>query len=688
MMISRLSWHLRQVNTDHVRGIGLTLLLIFSTITVGVPVLGTGATGTATAASTITVDTSGGADYTSIQHAVDNATTGDTIEVHSGTYHESIQIDTTVTITAPNGATIDGAPLSSGAIAFTILGQAAPEINGFTITGYSSGLYARGTGGSWTLRDTTIRNSSFGGVRAQDSTGDWVIENSVIRDDQNDAVDAHNTSGSWTIRDSTFTSRVYAESTTGQWLIDGVTIKNTSYAASIVARNSDSAWTVRDTTLTEPSSVGIDASGSTGNWQVHAVTISNASNSGVSAFSASGDWEIRDSTIQNSTDAGVEAFGTSGAWSIHENSFENNGVGVSTGSTNPTGDATRNWWGACDGPSGDFNGSGDGATGNLAVKPYYTNAAQTTLSNETTSPCTTSPSYDFDVELWDTSATVTQGTDVTIEIGPRNNLNQPVSGTTVELLVDANNDGQYTSDEVVDSQNADFGATEYRRFNLTYSNVQLAAGDYDYIGRIRADGDTTDSFTTGTLTVQAGNGSSGSGDTIISSSRSSLQAAPDDTIDITYTITNPANSDTTVLVEFPNLPANLSLQSVSGDVGQNLTGSTPPGLITSQLLAGSSTTVTATIAVANGTPTGQALTVTAEGTIQAGGTTRTNTTTTDLNITTQDPIVTRFGGEDGEVDNLDLLSAVNAANRGEQVGGEPVTNLDILQLVNRVNQQS
>lgn len=50
-----------------------------------------------------------------------------------------------------------------------------------------------------------------------------------------------------------------------------------------------------------------------------------------------------------------------------------------------------------------------------------------------------------------------------------------------------------------------------------------------------------------------------------------------------------------------------------------------------------------------------------------------------------DEVAQRFGGDDGEIGNLDVLRAVNAANNGEEIGGEPVSNLDVLQVVNAAN---
>ena len=54
------------------------------------------------AAATLTVDGDGGADYTSIQDAVWAANTGDTVFVHSGIYHEAINIYNDINLVGEN----------------------------------------------------------------------------------------------------------------------------------------------------------------------------------------------------------------------------------------------------------------------------------------------------------------------------------------------------------------------------------------------------------------------------------------------------------------------------------------------------------------------------------------------------------------------------------------------------------
>lgn len=68
----------------------------------------------------------------------------------------------------------------------------------------------------------------------------------------------------------------------------------------------------------------------------------------------------------------------------------------------------------------------------------------------------------------------------------------------------------------------------------------------------------------------------------------------------------------------------------------------------------------------------------------------TDTTTTQIEIQsdTSSSIPTdlqRFTGGDSTIGNLDVLAAVQAANDGTQIAGQPVGNLDVLRVVQYVN---
>ncbi len=69
-------------------------------------------------AATITVNASGGADYTTIQGAINNAFAGDTILVYSGTYYENIIVDKKLTINGINNPIIN-----AGGSVVTLIGE-------------------------------------------------------------------------------------------------------------------------------------------------------------------------------------------------------------------------------------------------------------------------------------------------------------------------------------------------------------------------------------------------------------------------------------------------------------------------------------------------------------------------------------------------------------------------------------
>jgi hypothetical protein len=152
---------------------------------------------------------------------------------------------------------------------------------------------------------------------------------------------------------------------------------------------------------------------------------------------------------------------------------------------------------------------------NVQLDPgTYQYRAQISKSGQTTTSYTngtltveggSSEPFDFGVEL-EQEETVAQGDDANISAYPNNRADEPVSNATLELVVDADADGQFESDEVVASRSVDFDAGEYRTVELTYENVQLDPGTYQYRAQISKNGETTPSFTNGTLTVENGSG--------------------------------------------------------------------------------------------------------------------------------------------------------------------------------------
>jgi len=130
------------------------LMLVFLAVAVCVMSAGVGA------AAVITVDDSGGADFTSIQAAVDAASDGDTIEVRSGMYVENVDVDKQLTlhgIDDGGGMPVVDAANSSDHV--FLCNADDVTISGFNITGaterYKSGLYLNG------VQHNTISNNKL-----------------------------------------------------------------------------------------------------------------------------------------------------------------------------------------------------------------------------------------------------------------------------------------------------------------------------------------------------------------------------------------------------------------------------------------------------------------------------------------------------------------------------------------------
>jgi len=277
-----------------------------------------------------------GSGYDALGPAVRAADPGDTVVVRPGTYTPHVVLNRSVTVVAPDGATLAGTG-GREETAFTVPrgSDAAPTVVGFTVVGYGGGaVLAKRTTGNWTLRDLTVRNVSYVAVAAH-STGDWTVRNVTATD-----------------------GGVLAPSSTGDWVVRNVTLRDTG-GRGVYAAYAEGDWTVRGTHLRRVDRA-VDAHGADGDWTVAATTVRNAT-VGVDAAGAGGDWTVRrtrfvdvaapDGEFGRGTT--VLATDTSGEWTVTGSTFVDGDADepvVDATAATPEGDATANWWGTPAGP--------------------------------------------------------------------------------------------------------------------------------------------------------------------------------------------------------------------------------------------------------------------------------------------------------------------------------------------------
>ena len=143
----------------------------------------------------LTVDDDGGADYTSIQAAIDAAAAGDVIEVNAGTYPESVAINKDdITLqgasgAAPSDITIGGVADACRDLDVTATGVA---VRGFTVVGAEEGDACDAGAAVVSVRaatNTTVENLIVTGPGASEKTGinlfdsdDVAIEGVTVQD--------------------------------------------------------------------------------------------------------------------------------------------------------------------------------------------------------------------------------------------------------------------------------------------------------------------------------------------------------------------------------------------------------------------------------------------------------------------------------------------------------------------------
>jgi parallel beta-helix repeat protein len=148
----------------------------YGILIVSVTIFVLGFVGTASATNW-SVDGSGGADFTGIQDAINNASMGDTIIVHSGVYYENVVVDKSVTLKGIGYPIVD-ARRSGSAIRLTADGI---TLVGFTATysGSSPNAGIKVTSNNNTLTGNNVSNNNEEGIILSSSSNNIITGNNV-----------------------------------------------------------------------------------------------------------------------------------------------------------------------------------------------------------------------------------------------------------------------------------------------------------------------------------------------------------------------------------------------------------------------------------------------------------------------------------------------------------------------------
>lgn len=522
----------------------------------------------------LTVNNDGPGDYETIQAAVNDASSGDTIAVKPSIYNETVLIQKPLTVvaastnntTTPKRPVLDGGDARFDAI---VLGDGATTatVRGLEIRNYrNTGIAINDQHESVQIRDNYIHNVNGSvfpiGVRA--GLRDRVQRNIDISNNRFEAIGGsavflttveQAAVRNNTIRGSTEVSaQAFGGSSTAGISIAGWGGETNSTTKEVLVRNND----ISGPFANEGIFVGALNQTENATGHVRQVYIVNNSVSGsapgliispqrssrntvsevfveqttfrgagISIVGAPGTVErvrVGESTFRNSsTDAIQIASGNGSELLLRENIISGNtGAGLNNSGTGIV-DARYNYWGAPDGPSGEFNGTGDAVIGDAIVRPFYEDQNLTTLSDSTPGQ--------FDIISDLPSRTVTQGESFNTTVSIRNTGEQTAE-KVVLLVIDTDGDGDYTDEKLLSPQLLTLKPNETGEVTLSMDTTNLSApvGNYSIAVVERGDSDAIDDVAEAPLSIEPNN------PTVSANANNLTGLEPGDTVTVNVTV--------------------------------------------------------------------------------------------------------------------------------------------------------
>jgi len=298
--------------------------------------------------------------FGSIQPAVDNAQDGDTVRVPPGTYDESVSIDTeNITLEGPNAGTDGNANRGTEAIINGMVELLANDtvVRGFTIS--PSELTEKPAAGIYISEsNTTAENNIIEGIRGDGSVsvhgvqvfkqsepqiGNITVANNLIHD-----VDNAGEAGVG-IKIQNQLEDVHVHSNT----IEDVHSMGWTYG--IVSTPSSVDTIQPQGVLIENNSINAVGNGDT--YDVFA-NEGEAPYPGTAVGLDTAGGSSEDDPTANASEV-----------LVNNNAFLDVPYGIQNKDRSSDLSATSNWWGATNGPSGDFDGNGSAVTGPVSVDP-------------------------------------------------------------------------------------------------------------------------------------------------------------------------------------------------------------------------------------------------------------------------------------------------------------------------------
>jgi len=313
--------------------------------------------------------------YETIQGAVDAASSGDTINVSSGTYTENIVIDKSLTILGPNAgiSAVDGNRVEEAVIntpsdkaeAIT-LNQAdlgTISVDGFTVNGGTEGgiiqHYSNSEGTTFNVLNNIVNVPESGWSAHGNSIEVCGSESTVIGNDvQLTGYDEEqpdwSTSGILAFKGS---NMLIKDNNIEYLDKNSIGTHSTGIAVAVFWASTPGANNDIRSNIIEGAEAGIDVQGNVENTIIEENIVKN-NNVGI-----------------KSSNYGSSYGGVPSGTEIHNNEIFNNGMGVKSYAegdlTSEQVNATHNWWGHITGPSGEGSGDGDTVSDNVDFDPWF-----------------------------------------------------------------------------------------------------------------------------------------------------------------------------------------------------------------------------------------------------------------------------------------------------------------------------